>query len=87
MLKTGIKKTLQLCSMFDDYIRERTKALSMLYTEMLPKASSKDEEIAILMQIGYLKRDLGFARASAFGFVHNVQSRDPEFGFWLKGVI
>jgi len=85
--KDRIKVTLQLCKMLDDAIREKTEVISAVYSKVLPNVKSEKEELAVLYQIGYLKRDLGFLRASAFGYMHNIQSKDPEFRFWLRGVI
>lgn len=85
--KTRMKEIVSSLRMFDDYINERTEILSMVQSKVLPNVESEDEQIAVLMQLGYLKKDLSFIRASAFGYLHKVHLQHPGIRYWIKEVL
>lgn len=85
--KARIKEIVSSLQMFDDYINERTNILSMIHSKVLPEVESEDEQAAVLMQLGYLKKDLGFVRASAFGYLHIVHVQHPDVKYWIREVM
>ena len=83
--KARIEDAIVSLKMFDEYLHERADNLAEFYKREIPRAETQEDEVAILYEIGRLKEELSFLRASAFGYLHTVHAKHPDFKYWLRG--
>lgn len=78
-----MKTEVELLSMLDKYIKERTNIIVMLKNDVLQNAPDNESEAAIMMLIAELTQDLGFIRASGFAYVNHLYNKNKDYAFLL----